>query len=258
MKARKSEVVAPVIVLGMHRSGTSCLTGSLQQAGLVLGDVHTANPFNKKGNREHPELMQLHEGLLEANGGSWHSPPASVEWPAPYIKQRDAFCSQFAGVADWGFKDPRALLAVEGWLARFPRARLVGTIRHPLSVARSLHRRNPDLHSLEEYMELWAVYNRRLLAAWELHRFPVVDFDEPDDVYLASLARVLHRLGLRETLLSRMRRKGVVRGLVTAFAGEQVPFFDPSLRTHRQEGTRGLPRDIAELYLELKTMAADW
>ena len=46
-----------VLVLGMHRSGTSCLAGSLQQAGLELGDVFTSNPFNKKGNREHRDVM---------------------------------------------------------------------------------------------------------------------------------------------------------------------------------------------------------
>ena len=35
-----------VCILGMHRSGTSCLTGSLQQAGLFLGDCHTWNPLS--------------------------------------------------------------------------------------------------------------------------------------------------------------------------------------------------------------------
>jgi len=31
-----------VLILGMHRSGTSCLAGSLQEAGLYLGEVNTA------------------------------------------------------------------------------------------------------------------------------------------------------------------------------------------------------------------------
>lgn len=213
----------PVIVLGMHRSGTSCLTGSLQQAGLVLGDVHTANPFNRKGNREHPELMQLHEALLEANGGSWHNPPAKVMWPESFRLEREAFCEQFAGVPQWGFKDPRALLALEGWIERFPSARLVGTIRHPMSVANSLYSRDPNLHTINEYMDLWGTYNERLLAASKRHDFPVVDFDEGDAVYLASLKQVLMKLGLRSSWRERFQRSGL-RGLLGQ-APEDKPFL---------------------------------
>ena len=258
MEKNRVDVTSPVIVLGMHRSGTSCLTGSLQQAGLVLGDVHTANPFNKKGNREHPQLMALHERLLEENGGNWHCPPKSVEWPETFRNEREDFCAQFECVRRWGFKDPRALLALDGWLQRFPGAKMVGTIRHPMSVARSLHRRDPNLHSMEEYMELWAAYNRQLLDAWRRYNFPIVDFDEPDDIYIASLGRVLQRLGLKEGVLSRVRREGLRKGLASIVSQERSPFFDPALRTHRQEGIEGLPAHIAELYLELKQVAAHW
>ena len=37
-----------VMILGMHRSGTSMLAGSLQEAGLALGDVLTEAPYNPK------------------------------------------------------------------------------------------------------------------------------------------------------------------------------------------------------------------
>lgn len=117
-----SEIASPFIILGMHRSGTSCLAGSLQQAGLTLGDVYTANPFNKKGNREHPTLMALHDEVLESNGGSWHEPPAVVQWQESHCQKRETFVQGFAGVAPWGFKDPRALLVVDGCLSRFPDA----------------------------------------------------------------------------------------------------------------------------------------
>ena len=53
-----------ILILGMHRSGTSCLAGSLQQQGVYLGEVHEWNPHNLKGNRENPHIMALNEGLL--------------------------------------------------------------------------------------------------------------------------------------------------------------------------------------------------
>ena len=68
-----------VIILGMHRSGTSCLAGSLQASDLELGEVFTANPHNKKGNRESERVMALHESLLEMNSASWDQPKV-VEW----------------------------------------------------------------------------------------------------------------------------------------------------------------------------------
>ena len=51
-------------VLGMHRSGTSALIGSLQAAGLHLGKHNTWNAHNLKGNRENNDIVQLHEELL--------------------------------------------------------------------------------------------------------------------------------------------------------------------------------------------------
>lgn len=63
-----------VMVLGMHRSGTSCLTGLLQQTGLELGDVVTEAPHNKKGNRENLDIMRLNDDVLAHSRGSWDRP----------------------------------------------------------------------------------------------------------------------------------------------------------------------------------------
>ena len=59
-----------VVVLGMHRSGTSCLAGSLEQQGLFLGEVNTSAPWNRRGNRERFDVMNLQGDILEASGGS--------------------------------------------------------------------------------------------------------------------------------------------------------------------------------------------
>lgn len=249
------DITPPVIILGMHRSGTSCLAGSLQQAGLVLGDVYTENPYNKKGNREHPELMQLHEAVLTDSGGAWHRPPAEVQWRDSHRRQRDVFIRRFAGVPRWGFKDPRALLLLEGWREVFPKAQFVGTVRHPMAVAESLHGRSPNLGEPEDFVALWAEYQRRLLALWRDRPFPVVNFDHDDAAYRKSLTRVLKELGLQEGLRSRMRRLGPARALAGRLSGSEPAFFDPALRTHRRQGYEGLPEDVVRLYEELQAIA---
>ncbi|WP_173204579.1 hypothetical protein [Sphingopyxis sp. BSNA05] len=37
-----------VLILGMHRSGTSCLAGALERCGLHLGDVRRTGTHNKR------------------------------------------------------------------------------------------------------------------------------------------------------------------------------------------------------------------
>ena len=49
-------VTAPVAIVGMHRSGTSCLAGCLEDLGLTLGKVNRAAPHNLKGNNENPRF----------------------------------------------------------------------------------------------------------------------------------------------------------------------------------------------------------
>ena len=64
-----------VIILGMHRSGTSCLAGSLQESGIYLPDASAENKYNRKGNRENHLIMQLNDDILAFNDASWDAPP---------------------------------------------------------------------------------------------------------------------------------------------------------------------------------------
>ena len=132
----------PLLILGMHRSGTSCLTGLLEEAGVWLGEVKRASAHNAKGNREIPEVMALNEAVLAANGDAWNKPPEGpVTWTSAHLAERDRILAGYPADRVWGVKDPRMLFTLEGWRSALPQVRLVGTLRHPLSVARSLHAR---------------------------------------------------------------------------------------------------------------------
>jgi hypothetical protein len=222
-----------VCVLGMHRSGTSCLAGSLEQQGLFLGDVNTAAPWNKRGNRESFEMMDLQAAILEASGGSWDRPPDAVEWRPEHFAQARQILARHAGWPLWGFKDPRTLLTLEGWRALVPDLALVAIFRHPLGVAQSLERRNN--FDVESALTLWKTYNERLVELHEGAPFPLVSFDEEGDV-----------------LQHKLRKAGELIGLPGAPAGE--PFFAEELRTGPAEGDE-LPPDISGLYDELRALA---
>ncbi|MGH2482289.1 MAG: sulfotransferase family protein, partial [Ktedonobacteraceae bacterium] len=61
-----------IIVLGMHRSGTSAVAGMLNALGMYLGsDLMAPAADNPKGFYEHNGITNLHDELLSSLGSSW-------------------------------------------------------------------------------------------------------------------------------------------------------------------------------------------
>ncbi len=219
-----------ICVLGMHRSGTSCLTGSLQERGLILGKYHQKNPFNKKGNRENQDVVDLHEALLINNAGSWDQPPSSAYWGTEHIETACAILARYADASHWGFKDPRSLMFIDGWRALVPDIHFVGTFRHPFKVAASLGHRNamPEAQAIE----LWLAYNKRLLALYQELRFPILCFDWEEHRFQSAVSGIAMQLGLDQPPADQ-------------------PFFTEELRSHESHGDRSLPPEIAPIYEQL-------
>jgi glycosyltransferase involved in cell wall biosynthesis len=183
-------------VLGMHRSGTSALAGSLMECGVDFGNVSRWNRHNVKGNNENTAIMELHDRLLTDNGGAWNAPPDRVLWKSHHRQARDAILEQLRTTrsAWWGFKDPRTLLTLEGWIEAVPELRLVGIFRHPETVAQSLIVRSGCSRS--QGLDLWYRYNRRLLALYRQQSFAILYFSEEPDEFRRQLLRLAALLGL--------------------------------------------------------------
>ncbi|MDP9141144.1 MAG: sulfotransferase [Pseudomonadota bacterium] len=225
---------SPILVLGMHRSGTSCLAGSLQEAGLFLGDVNTQARFNARGNRESRSIMDLHDQILADNGGSWDAPPVSATWSDAHRARRDDLIDTFPEEVTWGFKDPRCLLAMDGWLEVLPDLRAIGTFRHPMAVAASLTSRNG--FSTEKGLMIWLAYNRALLTVCEEREIGIVSFDWPPDRYLSRLEALAASVGLQPPA-----------------GGFQ--FFTSALRKNAAPPETELPAEVQTVYAQLKDRA---
>ena len=223
-----------VCIIGMHRSGTSVLAGSLQKAGLFLGAHFVRNRHNLRGNRENPQVLELHEELLAENRGSWDHPPKEVRWASEHLDRARELVAQNADQGRWGFKDPRTLLTLSGWKRVAKKVELAGTFRHPLAVAISLKSRNKI--DMEKGVELWNYYNRLLLTAWDEHPFPLVCFDWEKELLNQKISEAARRLGL-DCLTS------------------ENQFFDPELRHHETNTESSLPKDTRAIYRALEERA---
>ncbi|MEQ8265289.1 hypothetical protein [Pseudohaliea sp.] len=219
-----------IAVVGMHRSGTSCLTGSLQRAGLVLGEVHEWNRYNLKGNRENQAIVDLNDAVLAASGGSWDAPPTRVHWRAAHKARAREILASLADAPVAGFKDPRTLLVIDGWLEVYPAMEFVGVFRHPAAVAASLANRSEMARDVA--YGLWEAYNKRLLALRRGRGFPLVDFDIDAEGYRATVEQLAGELGLDATAVA------------------EEPFFEEGLR--KAHGSDRLPLSLRWLHGRLR------
>lgn len=183
---------APVLVLGMHRSGTSCVAGMLAAHGVVPAGSVVRNWDNARGHFEATAVVRLNEAVLAYNGGHWLSPPAAVRWTAAHAAERDALLAIPSNL----LKDPRTLLTLPFWLATALPLRLLGIVRAPLAVARSLSswRQLP----LATGVALWTAHNQALLTAHRMAgaSFPLLDFEQSHDDFLAAVEVAFTTLGL--------------------------------------------------------------
>ena len=161
-----------VVILGMHRSGTSAATRLVNVLGPATcrPDEMVRGPWNPSGHYESRSLMVLNNGLLKQMGCTWWSPPpdgAQYEAVAARITTTRAEARRtfrrVHRVAPWVWKDPRASVLLPFWrgvLGR--RVAAVIVYRNPLEVAASMQSR--DGVSIAFGVALWERYNRLVLA----------------------------------------------------------------------------------------------
>jgi O-antigen biosynthesis protein len=78
-----------VLVLGMHRSGTSALARGLQMLGVYLGsDFLSPQPDNPTGYWEDRNIYELNERLLAVFGLKWEDVALidDARWDTPEVK----------------------------------------------------------------------------------------------------------------------------------------------------------------------------
>jgi hypothetical protein len=75
-----------IIILGMHRSGTSMVAGLLAKMGINMGDdLLGRSPSNPFGHFEDWDFVNLNDSILSKAKGSWDKLPAKKTF---YLKQK--------------------------------------------------------------------------------------------------------------------------------------------------------------------------
>lgn len=156
-----------VVILGMHRSGTSLVTRLVSLLGLALcreQDLLVGRDANPRGHWESKSLLAFNNRLLEELGGTWFAPPPLGRKDVSRMLERRgaealARLQKVHPERPWVWKDPRACVLLPFWSAVLEqRAAYVLVARHPLEVSDSLAAR--DGYSPLLSLALWERYTR--------------------------------------------------------------------------------------------------
>jgi len=176
----------PVIVIGMHRSGTSLFTRILNDSGVFMG-------YDMGVNAEAKFFQQINISLLKKNKAKWNDPKYINNSTKIKMNYSD-FAREYLGVFkslylgnnhidflktyrkyykllvdyEWGWKDPRNTYTLDYWLNIFPEAKVINIVRNGVDVAISLFNRNEknknnqlyvkDFDNIINCFKLWEKY----------------------------------------------------------------------------------------------------
>ena len=174
-----------IIVVGMHRSGTSATAGLLHNNNIVMGEEKHFNPKpkanqNPKGFFENRRFRDINDAILKENGYRVKSFDPNI----PKIKSvSKKLMNNMVDLIDeyngkykyWGFKDPRTCLTLHQWLGALRHSKksfnllgqtkIVSVKRDAPSVVKSMmKRRNGAKEQLTKLCEIY--YNKYLQSIY--------------------------------------------------------------------------------------------
>lgn len=162
-------IVQPIIVLGMHRSGTSLMVQILERCDVFMG-------ARQEMNHEALFFLGLNELVLDQSKATWDEPrnvkfldsmvsgylvkalELALSSDARSIYLGEQMAGLYSSIFDldipWGWKDPRNTWTANLWLTLFPGAKVIHVYRHPVDVAASLrHREQIHAEQVRKFIE---------------------------------------------------------------------------------------------------------
>ncbi len=247
-----------VVVLGMHRSGSSAITRGLQTLGVDLGHSFIPNyDDNVKGFWEDADFQAINVEMLSALGHEWHSLSIFTDGDLPSklssfrLKALNLLRRKTSSSSVLGVKDPRFARLMPFWKELFDSEKMdvgyVVPLRNPISVALSLKKRNG--FEFEKSFFLWQQHMLLSLLSVRSESAIVVDFD----LMLMNPEEQLFRISQKLSLHSPVRE---------ALRDYSDGYLDSSLR-HAEytfadlQSEPAVPAGVRELFRILSLLAED-
>ena len=152
-----------IVILGMHKSGTSMVAGVLEKLGVNMGKEllgpHWSNPL---GHFENVKFVNLNERILKEAKGSWDNPPKEEN----ILSLKEKFFEEIEKLIEkeeseiWGWKDPRTSLTIELYLPYLKNPHFFVCHRNIKAIAEELKER--DNMEIVKGEKLAKLYEKRI------------------------------------------------------------------------------------------------
>jgi len=245
-----------VIVLGMHRSGTSAFTGALKVAGFDLGkDLMQANEYNVKGYFENNKIVELNDKILGYFNASWDSMFFLPEkWEEDErlkqdkLKAIEIINSEFDGKNNIAIKDPRFGILLPFWKSVFKilqiRPNYCIVLRSPIEISLSLE--NRDHFSIQKSHILWTNYLMAMELGTRAEKRIFIDYPDFINSPTGTLKRHRKYFNLNDSFPLPETETAI------------EDFVSPKLRHHNSASTKSsdqVPAMINQYFSLLKKLA---
>jgi hypothetical protein len=236
----------PVIVMGMHKSGTSLVAEMVHHGGapMYAGDLDAS--YDEGIKHERPISQIINRQILgETREGPY------IDWIVPIwqravqpIPQADLdILRAEVGEGAWGLKDPRTTITYETWLQEFPGGARFYVFRRYREVLQHLLRENDVMTPLQRLgraraaLRAWLAYNEAVLRnikldeaagrPWVLLRYDeLLRYSE-----LITRAQEVTGIPLKDVRKPKMRRNRGMMGSVSWRERFYFGFADLGYRT---------------------------
>jgi len=210
--------VDPIIVTGMHRSGTSLISEILILNGIFFGSQLDVN-------NESVYFQRINKWILSSKGCSWDNPESLCS-----IRDNDKaiICKKLSNVLSsrinnilyfglsnllfnksffcygdkWGWKDPVNVFTLHIWKELFPELKIINIVRNPLDVSKSILSRQRKLHELDSSL------NNKILSYF----LPILSINKGDILSSFNINTVNDCLILYKKYLNQMNINNNVFG----------------------------------------------
>ena len=225
-----------ILILGMHRSGTSATARLINMMGAYFapeGMALPAKPDNPKGFWERRDVLHLNDELLKLQDCQWNQ---LVNWdfakastvPDSIKRLMQSLIMNMDAHRPWFIKDPRLCLTLPAWMPLLESPLAVVVYRNPQEIAISLDKRNP----------LMAEYG---IALWEYYTVGLLNASQAIPRIFVRHEEILEKPAMRsEEMLRQLVQLGA-RRLAMPSVQEVRAFIDPRLYHAKPTGQRNLP-----------------
>jgi len=208
-----------VVVLGMHRSGTSAMSGLLHKNGIVMGREEKKEFYpppikeNPKGFWENVRFRRINDRILKMHGYrvKSFSPAIPMIYPLNGSEADNKVLEIMRGLIieynsefkNWGWKDPRTSLTLYPWMEVIKELNLLNDLRiiwmrrNADDIAHSMRKRGNQEKYKDHFVELSMKYYGKshyyLYYVGYYNRLKILQVDFRDDL-LGRTGRTCKRL----------------------------------------------------------------